>query len=101
MDDKLIIRLNILDRSYPIAIDKNDKNKEEREERLRIAAKTINDAAFQMKQRKYSNQDEQDYMAMVALHFVTKFLENKDNTNVEPLIQRIEDVNKKIEEYLK
>ena len=101
MENKFVIKVNILDRSYPISLDKNDTDTEVKEERLRLAAKTINDAAFKMKQRKYSNKDDQDYVAMVALHFVTKLIETKDNTDIGPLVQRIKDIDDKIEEYLK
>ena len=43
MDDKLSIRVNVADRYYPLRIDRND------EERIRLAAKLINDKVLQYK----------------------------------------------------
>lgn len=66
--DKLAIKLKILDRYYPLKIDWDD------EEKLREAAKRINDIVAKYQSR-YSNKDEQDFLAMAALQFVTKLVE--------------------------
>ena len=50
MDDKLTIRVNIVDRYYPLKIDRKD------EEKIRKAAKKINDTVTQY-QKLYENKD--------------------------------------------
>ncbi len=68
MTEKLAIKLKILDRYYPLKIEWED------EEKLREAAKRINDTVAKYQVR-YSNKDEQDFLAMAALQFVTKLVE--------------------------
>lgn len=68
MTEKLAIKLKILDRYYPLKIDWED------EEKLREAAKRISDTVAKYQVR-YSNKDEQDFLAMAALQFVTKLVE--------------------------
>ncbi len=69
MDRKQTINLNIAERFYPLKIDKEDD-----EERIRKAARLINDRLFQYKQR-YSDKDVQDFLAIAALQFAVKALE--------------------------
>ena len=47
------------------------------EERIRKAAKLINERVVQYKQR-YSDKDTQDFLAMAALQFVIKNLEMEE-----------------------
>ena len=70
MEDKLSIRVNIADRYYPLKIDRGD------EEKIRKAAKMINDRVLQYKQR-YTDKDVQDFLAMAALQYVIKVIESK------------------------
>ncbi|MDY6800169.1 MAG: cell division protein ZapA, partial [Bacteroidota bacterium] len=56
MDEKLSIRVNVADRYYPLKIDRSD------EEKIRKAAKLINEKVLQYKQR-YSDKDVQDFLA--------------------------------------
>jgi cell division protein ZapA len=70
MDEKLSIRINIADRYYPLKIDRND------EEKIRKAARTINEKVLQYKQ-KYTDKDTQDFLAMAALQFVIKIFDGE------------------------
>ena len=88
MEDKLSIRINIADRYYPLKIERDD------EEKIRKAAKMINDKVFQYKTR-YADKDIQDFLAMAALQFVIKLseIEGKDeNSDLFLKIQKINDM---------
>ena len=94
MEDKLSIRINIADRYYPLKIDRED------EEKIRRAAKMINDKVLQYKQR-YIDKDVQDFLAMAALQFVIKIVEFDDKLDVAPLITSLRELNKELSEYIK
>lgn len=96
MSEKLAIKLKILDRYYPLKIDWDD------EEKLREAAKRINDIVSKYQSR-YSNKDEQDFLAMAALQFVTKLVEVEQEQEVDLvspdlqlLLQEIKDFNESV-----
>jgi hypothetical protein len=93
MEDKLSIKVNLVDRYYPLKIDGKD------EERIRKAAKLINERVLQYKQR-YSDKDTQDFLAMAALQFVIKNLEIEELANDQPLISQLSEINSELEEYL-
>ena len=94
MDDKLSIKVNVADRYYPLKIERRD------EEKIRKAARLINEKVLQYKQR-YLDKDVQDFLAMAALQFVTRVIEMEDKTDVSPLEQKLQDLNEELEEYLK
>jgi len=71
MDDKLSIRVNMADRYYPLKVES------ENEERIRKAARLINEKVLQYKQR-YVDKDTQDFLAMAALQYVIRLIEIED-----------------------
>ncbi len=92
MDDKLSIRINIADRYYPLKVER------ENEEKIRKAARMINEKVLQYKQR-YSDKDVQDFLAMASLQYVIKLTEEEDKLNndyfpdaLKELIQKIDSV---------
>ncbi|NOZ48257.1 MAG: cell division protein ZapA [Chlorobi bacterium] len=93
MDNKLTIKVNIVDRIYPLKIDR------EEEEKIRKAAKKINDTVLQYK-KIYSDKDDQDFLAMAALQFVTKVVEQQDSKELDSLIESLKDLNLDLEEVL-
>ena len=93
MEGKLSITLNIADRYYPLKIDRRE------EEKIRKAAKLINDKVLQYKQR-YTEKDEQDFLAMAALQFVTKVIESEGRMDVSPVVEEVGDLNQELEEYI-
>lgn len=93
MDDKLSIRVNVADRYYPLRVDPSD------EERIRKAARLINDKVLQYKQR-YNDKDVQDFLAMAALQFVIKVLEGEESQDATPLINAISLLDQKLEKLL-
>jgi len=93
MDDKLSIRVNIADRFYPLRIDRKD------EERIRLAAKLINEKVLQYKQR-YSDKDVQDFLAMATLQYVIKLLELENQHDVNPFVELVRDLNDQLDNIL-
>jgi cell division protein ZapA len=93
MEDKLSIRVNVADRYYPLKIDRND------EEKIRKAARLINEKVQQYKQR-YTDKDLQDFLAMAALQFVIKLLENDNKFEVAPIVDDLNELDEWLEEYL-
>ena len=71
MDDKLSIRVNVADRYYPLKVER------ENEEKIRKAARMINEKVLQYKQR-YADKDVQDFLAMAALQYVIKLTEEEE-----------------------
>jgi cell division protein ZapA len=94
LDDKLSIKVNVADRYYPLKIERRD------EEKIRKAARLINEKVLQYKQR-YLDKDVQDFLAMAALQYVTRIIEMEDKTDISPLEQKLQDLNEELEEYLK
>ena len=68
MDEPLSIKVQIAERFYPLKIKRSD------EEKIRKAARLINDKVLQYKQR-YTDKDAQDFIAMAALQFVINLLD--------------------------
>jgi cell division protein ZapA len=93
MDEKLSIRVNIADRYYPLKIEKED------EEKIRKAAKLINDKVFQYK-TKYADKDIQDFLAMAALQFVIRLIEMEDKQDGTSMLQRLQKLNDALEEIV-
>jgi cell division protein ZapA (FtsZ GTPase activity inhibitor) len=94
MDDKLSIKVNVADRYYPLKIERKD------EEKIRKAARLINEKVLQYKQR-YLDKDVQDFLAMAALQFVTRVIEMENKFDISPLEEQLQDLNEELDEYLK
>ncbi|MFW6103729.1 MAG: cell division protein ZapA [Bacteroidota bacterium] len=93
-EDKLSIRINLADRYYPLKIEAKD------EERIRRAAKLINEKILQYKQR-YIDKDNQDFLAMAALQFVIKYLEIEEKADNQPIMEDLKELNEELEAYFR
>lgn len=93
MDDKLSIRVNVADRYYPLKVERED------EERIRRAARMINEKVLQYKQR-YTDKDVQDFLAMAALQFVIRLIEEEEKLSSDYLPGAIKELTQKIEAVL-
>ncbi len=93
MDERLSIRVNIADRFYPLKVDPGD------EERIRKAAKLINEKVLQYKNR-YADKDSRDFLAMALLQFVIKLLQQEEVTDVNPILDHVRDINDELEAFL-
>lgn len=89
MDNEFTINITLCDRSYPIKINRND------EEKIRKAAKKINDTVAQYKQL-YNNKDGQDFLAMVALQFATHVVESEEHYEVLPVIEELSKLDERL-----
>jgi cell division protein ZapA len=94
MEEKLSIRVNIVDRYYPLKIERKD------EEKIRKAGKIISDKVLQYKQ-KYADKDVQDFLAMTALQYVTKLIDLEKDEDEMQLFDSIKELNEELEIYLK
>ena len=93
MDEEFSINVTIADRRYPMRINRNE------EEKIRKAAKIINERILQYQQR-YSGKDNQDCLAMSALQFVIQIMDVMDQSNVDPAMKQIEEINEQLTRYL-
>jgi cell division protein ZapA len=94
MEEKLSIRVNVADRFYPLKIDRKD------EEKIRRAAKQINDKVLQYK-KKYIDKDIQDFLAMAALQFVTRIIDLEENHQPGDVITEVDVLNRELDDYFK
>ena len=93
MDDKLSIRVNVADRYYPLKVERED------EEKVRRAARMINEKVLQYKQR-YTDKDVQDFLAMAALQYVIKLIEEEEKLSSDYLPGALKELSQKIEMVL-
>jgi cell division protein ZapA (FtsZ GTPase activity inhibitor) len=93
MDDKLSIRVNVADRYYPLKVER------ENEEKIRKAARLINEKVLQYKMR-YTDKDVQDFLAMAALQYVIKLTEEEENLENDYLPDAIKELIQKIDSVL-
>ncbi len=93
MDDKLSIRVNVADRYYPLKVERQD------EEKIRRAARLINEKVLQYKQR-YTDKDVQDFLAMAALQFVIKLSEEEEKLSNDYLPDALKELTQKIDSVL-
>jgi len=93
MEDKLSIKINIADRYYPLKIDRRD------EEKIRLAARQINEKVIQYKQR-YSDKDTQDFLAMAALKVVSKSIDAEGKSEIAPVHESISELNKELDSII-
>jgi len=93
MDDKLSIRVNVADRYYPLKVER------ENEEKIRKAARMINEKVLQYKQR-YSDKDTQDFLAMASLQYVIKLNEEEEKISSGNYPEAIRELIGKIDKVL-
>ncbi|MCK4988872.1 MAG: cell division protein ZapA [Bacteroidales bacterium] len=93
-EEQLSIKVQVAERFYPLKIKRQD------EEKIRKAAKLINDRVLQYKQR-YTDKDAQDFMAMAALQFVINLLDCEQQQNVVSLEEELEVLSSELDNLLK
>jgi len=92
-EEKLSIKINVADRYYPLKIVAAD------EERIRAAAKRINEKIMQYQQR-YANRDIQDALSMATLQYMLKLIEFEEVTDLNPIVEEVQKIDKQLENYL-
>ena len=93
-NEMLSIKVQVAERFYPLKIKRQD------EEKIRKAARLINDKVLQYKQR-YTDKDTQDFMAMAALQFVINLLDCEQQQNVVSLEKELGVLSSELDEILK
>jgi len=93
-EDMLSIKVQIAERFYPLKIKRRD------EEKIRQAARMINDKVLQYKQR-YTDKDTQDFMAMATLQFVISLIDCEQQQNVVSLEEELGSLSSELDELLK
>jgi len=93
MEEKLSIRVNVAERFYPLKISRTD------EEKIRKAARLINEKLLQYKQ-KYADKDLQDFLAMASLQFVIRLIECEEKTDVVPFWEQLRDLEQELGDYI-
>ena len=93
MDEKLSIRVNVADRFYPLKVERED------EEKIRKAARMINEKVLQYKQR-YTDKDTQDFLAMAALQYVIRLNEEEEKSNNDQIPKALNELIQKIDSVL-
>jgi cell division protein ZapA len=94
MDEDLVINITIAERRYPMRIKRNE------EEKIRKAAKMLNERILQYR-KTYTGKDNQDFMAMSSLQFVIEMNDLKEQANIDPVIEELEQINQGLNMYLK
>ena len=94
MNEQLSIKVQIAERFYPLKIKRQD------EEKIRKAARQINDKILQYKQR-YIDKDAQDFLAMAALQFVISLLDCEQQQNIVSLEKELGLLSNELDELLK
>jgi len=92
---EISIKINIADRVYPLKINSED------EENVRKAAKLVNDRLKEF-QENYAVRDKQDLLSMCVLQIATEHLnlDRQQSTTSLSVTQKIEQIDKKLTEYL-
>lgn len=92
--DELSLRLKIADREYPMKV------KSEEEERVRKAAKIVNERIKAFRNQ-FGIDDKQDLLAMVAFDGMIKYLKEQENhQGNNKADQLLDEINTKLEERL-
>ena len=94
MEEKLSIRVNIADKYYPLKINRAE------EERIRKAARLINEKVLQYKQ-KYADKDVLDFLAMTALQNTTRMVELEEKHDINTFALSIKELTEELDEYIK
>ncbi|MGD9977584.1 MAG: cell division protein ZapA [Bacteroidales bacterium] len=93
MEDKFSIKVNVADRYYPLKIDRAD------EEKIRKAAKMINEKVLQYKQR-YTDKDVQDFLAMATLQFVIRLIDCEEKSDSIPVAEDLRELDEWLDSYI-
>lgn len=94
MDNKLNIHVKIVDRSYPLKIERKD------EEKIRKAANKINETVTEYQKLYGKNNDSQDFLAMAILQFVTRLIDFEEKNEILPIMEQIKEMDNLLSDFL-
>jgi cell division protein ZapA len=93
MNNKLSIKINIAERFYSLKVEPDE------EEKIRHAAKTINEKMNSLRDRQ-SGKDAQDWLAMACLWFAMKLFDAETNPEKDAAIAMLQNFERQIADYL-
>ena len=94
-NDEFKIQLRVADKVYPIFCKRSEEGL------FRKAATAINDKIFQYSSRFSGTKlESKDFLTMAAIHVSVENLLLKQKEDTSPLLERIECLDKELEEYL-
>lgn len=91
--DKLSIKLQVVERLYPLTIDRKE------EEVIRRAAKIVNDSVEKYK-KNFAFRDNQDLLAMSCLQLAAELLNLKNKTAITENEDELLEIDKVLTDYL-
>jgi len=94
MDELFTIRVQIVDRTYPLKI------RREEEENIRRAVKKINSTIAEYREL-YKSYEVQDFLAMTLIQYATHITENEENQKALPVIEEMQRTDNLLAELLK
>lgn len=89
----LSIKVNIAGRTYPLTIDR------EEEEMIRKAAKLVDESVRKF-QQSYAVKDKQDLLAMTALNYATRALQDKPEPSGDGDDPSLDELSELLDRYL-
>jgi cell division protein ZapA len=96
MDDRLSIRITVDGRTYPMNVNRSE------EEKIRAAAKLINERLNVYKGRyNTSGKDSYDFLVMVAIDLVTKYMDKENKTDNNDLVSELRIITSEVDDYIK
>lgn len=95
-NEKLTINVLVAGRTYSLSI---DRGAEYQEEIIRKAADKINKKIEKYRER-FAGHDTLDFLAMSSLQLVKELIAEQNDNDIEPLIERIKDLNEEIDELI-
>lgn len=96
MDDKMTIKLILAGKEYPLRI-----NREE-EQNMRLAAKLLDSKLSQYQGHFDDNKlDMKDFLSFAALQFAFEFVKLQEDKSIEPLLEKVQELNTDLESFLK
>jgi hypothetical protein len=93
----MIIRVQVVDRIYEVRILRSDSKSEET---IRKAVRNVNEAVDRLKQLGMKDKNDQDFLAMAAMQFAIKALDSENQTELQPLLEELREINFQLSSYL-
>jgi cell division protein ZapA len=93
-EDFFKIQLKLLDKYYPYTCKRSE------EEDIRKAAANLTEKFLTYSSR-YTSLEKVDLLTLIGFHFALEVLNNKNQQDKSPIFNKIEQLNKELEEYMK
>lgn len=95
MNDEFGIQVNIAGKVYRLRCKRSE------EQFYRIAVRQINDKILQYQSVYAKGVEVNDLLAMIALHFSLNQVKTEKNEDIEPVFEKIDDLNTDLEDFIR